>query len=160
MIHEFEEIIFLPDWLRKNKNLLAGRFPKLSKYILHKIGNISTSAFALAVFEEYIIVLLITISAIYFDFHNLWTGMFMAFFVHLIIHVVQWLIVRKYVPFIVTTVLCLPYCMYVSKTLLAMKGMDCKIMVFWTVIGVVVMTLNLILVHKIAAIFDKYHSRK
>jgi hypothetical protein len=157
MLHEFEEIIFLPGWSRKNKHLLSSRFPKPSKYILHKIGDISTSAFVLAVFEQYIIVLLITISAIYFDFYNLWTGMFMAFFVHLIMHVIQWLIVRKYVPFIVTTILCLPYCMYVFQTLLAMKGMDCKTIVCWTVIGVVAMTLNLMLVHKIAAVFDKYH---
>jgi hypothetical protein len=155
MIHEFEEIIFLPRWLRKNRNMLVDRFPKMSKYALNKIGNISTSAFALAVFEEYVIVILITTSAIYFNFYNLWTGMFMAFSIHLIIHIIQWVTVRKYMPFIVTSILCLPYCIYVFKILATV--MDYKTIALWTIIGIVAMILNLILAHKIAIVFDKYH---
>jgi hypothetical protein len=160
MIHEFEEIIFLPEWLRKNKNMLASKFPKLSKYMLNKIGDISAPAFALAVFEEYIIVILITVSAIYFDFYSLWTGMFIAFSIHLVIHIIQWLIIRKYVPFIVSSVLCLPYCIYIFKTLMTMKATDCKTLVFWTAIGIVAAVLNLLLAHKIAILFDKYRLRK
>ena len=156
-VHEFEEIIFLPGWLQKNKNMLAGRFPKLSKYTLNKIDNISTSAFALAVFEEYLIIILITVSAIYFNFYNLWTGMFMAFFIHLIIHIIQWLTVRKYMPFIVSSILCLPYCAYVLKTLVTVEDTDYKTIVFWTITGIVAAILNLMLAHKMAIIFDKYH---
>jgi hypothetical protein len=159
MLHELEEIIFLPSWLQKNRSMLAGRFPKLSKYVLNKIGNISTSAFALAVFEEYVIIILITISAIYFNFYHLWIGVFMAFSIHLIVHIAQWLIVRKYVPFIATSALCLPYCIYAFKTLATAQEADGKAIVFWTIVGVAVAALNLLLAHKIAFAFDKYYFR-
>jgi hypothetical protein len=160
MIHEFEEFIFFPGWLQKNKNRLADRFPKLSKYTLNKMGNISTSAFALAVFEEYVIVILITASAIYFDFYGLWTGMFTAFSIHLIIHIIQWLIIRKYVPFIVTSILCLPYCIYVFNILITTQNTDYKTIVFWTIVGIVATGLNLLFAHKIAIIFDKRFTKK
>jgi hypothetical protein len=136
--------------------MLADRFPKLSKYTLNKIGDISASAFALAVFEEYMIVILITISAVYFDFYGLWTGMFIAFSIHLVIHIMQWLIIRKYVPFIVSSVLCLPYCIYTFETLMTMKATDCQTLVFWTATGIVATVLNLLLAHRIAILFDKY----
>jgi hypothetical protein len=160
MIHEFEEIIFLPGWLQKNKNSLADRFPKLSKYALNKMGDISTSAFALAVFEEYIIVLLITASAIHFDFYGLWTGMVAAFSIHLIIHIIQWLIIRKYVPFILTSIVCLPYCIYVFNILATEQQTDSQTMVFWTVIGIVATASNLLLAHKIANAFDKRFTKE
>jgi hypothetical protein len=160
MVHEFEEIIFLPGWLRKNRHMLASRFPKLSKYTLNKIGDISASAFALAVFEEYIIILLITVSAIHFNFYGLWTGVFMAFSIHLVIHIAQWLIIRKYVPFIATSILCLPYCIYVFRTLITAPETDCKTIIFWTAAGMLAMILNLMLAHKIAILFDKYHLKK
>jgi hypothetical protein len=140
--------------------MLVDKFPKLSKYMFNKIGNISASAFALAVFEEYIILILITVSAIYFDFYSLWTGMFIAFSIHLVIHIIQWLIIRKYVPFIVSSVLCLPYCIYVFRIISETKETDCKTFIFWTVTGILATVLNLLLAHKIAILFDKYRLRK
>ncbi|MDR3169107.1 MAG: HXXEE domain-containing protein [Candidatus Peribacteria bacterium] len=154
-MHEFEEIIFLPDWLQKNKNILADRFPKLSKYLVSKIDNISTSEFALVVFEEYILIILITISAVYFDFYNLWIGVFMAFYLHLIVHIIQWLVVRKYVPFIISSIICLPYCTYLLKILLTMKEIHYETLTFRTIIGIIVTLLNLIVVHHIAMLMTK-----
>jgi hypothetical protein len=159
MIHEFEEMIFLPAWLEKNKSELARRFHGLPGRLLNRIGGLSAPAFALAVFEEYLLLVLITISAVYFGFYLLWAGVFMAFSIHLVVHVVQWLVVRKYVPFIVSSILCLPYCAYVFKTLLGRMEADGRTWVLWTLAGIFLSVLNLAAAHKMAILFDKYRSR-
>jgi uncharacterized membrane protein YjjP (DUF1212 family) len=60
-----------------------------------------------------------------------WYCCLIAFGLHLIVHIIQFLVIRKYIPVIVTSVLCLPYCIWVfiqvkdyytlNETLLRMK---------------------------------------
>ena len=63
MLHDFEEIIFVEWWVNKNKEVLLKRFPRVAKMY----SGLSTIAFALAVSEEYIILLLITLASVIFN---------------------------------------------------------------------------------------------
>lgn len=152
MIHEFEEIILMNCWMKKKQEYLILKHPILSKYTIKKMKAISTAAFALAVFEEYIILVTITLSAIYFNFYNLWIGVFMAFFFHLIIHILQWLVVRIYIPSIVSSFVCIPFCIYTFKRIIFTTDIDS--LVVWTLIGILIVAFNLNLAHKIAKKFD------
>ncbi|MBE5979318.1 MAG: HXXEE domain-containing protein [Paenibacillaceae bacterium] len=61
MFHDFEEIIFMQSWISKNRNYLTHRFPALSKRLSSHFDQITTSAFALGVAEEFFIISIITV---------------------------------------------------------------------------------------------------
>lgn len=155
MFHDFEEIIFTKQWIKKNKANLHQRFPKLAARLLLHLEKLSTEAFSLAVAEEFVVLSLVTVYALYSGDYRLWYGLFIAFSVHIIIHIFQWIVYRKYIPCIVTSILVLPYCIYSFLKMSEMEILTFQQKIFWGVSGFVIMVINLILVHKLAAIFDK-----
>ena len=159
MIHDFEEIIFLKPWIRKNGGYLAERFPRISKRLLPRLDGLSTSAFALAVAEEFVLLSLITLGSVLFDNYLLWLAAFMGFFVHLLMHVGQWIVVRRYIPAIWTTFLALIYCVYTLHVIIAKNIFRPSEIALWTIVGLVLVGGNLIFTHKLAAMFDKKQKR-
>jgi len=155
MIHDFEEIIFFKLWLNKNREHLRDKFPKISKRFLLRLSNLSTSAFALAVAEEFLLLSLITSGSVFFDRYELWLAVFMGFFVHLWIHLAQWIILKRYIPAIWTTFFALIYCNYALYEIIVNNIFQISEIVFWTIIGVGLVGVNLIFAHKLAEMFDK-----
>ena len=155
MIHDFEEIIFFKSWINKNKDYLIEKFPKISKRFLPRFVNLSTSAFALAVAEEFILLSVITIGSVLFDNYMLWLAAFMGFFVHLLIHLGQWIILKRYIPAIWTSFFALIYCVYTLHTIIANNIFQTSEIILWTMIGLGLVGVNLIFAHKLAEMFDK-----
>jgi hypothetical protein len=156
MFHDFEEIIFFETWLTKNTDFLKNKFPKISKHILPHLEKLSTAAFSLAVAEEFILLSILTFTSICLENYFLWFAIFMAFSIHLVAHIIQWIILRKYIPSIVTSVMCLPYCIYTFYCFLSAGIMNFFQIAIWTMIGIVIMVLNLVLAHKLALLFEKW----
>ncbi|BCN31022.1 HXXEE domain-containing protein [Anaeromicropila herbilytica] len=154
IFHDFEEIIFMKVWIRKNREYLSERFPSLSKRLLPHFDRITTASFALGVAEEYIIISVITVVSYMTHWYSLWVGLFIAFTLHLIIHCVQVLIVRRYVPAIVTSVICLPVCIYMIQYVMMFYMLDTVIL--YSVVGLVIMVVNLVFVHRGMDVFDKW----
>jgi len=113
MVHDFEEIIMFRPWLDSNRNLLAQRFPWLERKIPPVYKNISTSGFAFAVLLIFISISTATYFSVELNLPALWMGIFLVFAIHLILHVVQFLIYRRYVPVIISSILSLLYCGFV-----------------------------------------------
>jgi hypothetical protein len=155
MIHDFEEIIFFKSWMNKNKDFLIEKFPKLSKRILSHIGNLTTSAFTFAVAEEFVLLSLITLGSVLFDNYVLWLAAFMGFFVHLLIHLGQWIILKRYIPAIYTTFFFFFYCTYTLYEIITNNIYRISEIVLWTIIGFVLLGVNLIFAHKLAGKFNK-----
>jgi hypothetical protein len=155
MIHDFEEIIFFKSWISKNRDYLASKFPKISKRFLPHMENLSTSAFALAVAEEFVLLSLITIGSVFFDGYFLWLVAFMGFFVHLVLHLVQWIILKRYIPAIYTTFLALIYCICALYEIISNNIFAISEIVLWTVTGFGLVGVNLIFAHKLAEKFNK-----
>lgn len=156
MIHDFEEIIFMKAWQEKNRDYFIAKFPFLSKRMLPKIEKLSTSAFSVAVFEEFVLLSIITVTAVIFQYYYIWLAAFMAFSIHLIIHVIQWIVVRIYIPAIVTTILLLPYSIYGFIEISASSYFTNSDIFLWTIIGFVLMAANLVFAHWLANRFQKY----
>lgn len=154
MFHDFEEIIFFKPWINKNNAYLRERFPKLSKNFLPRFESLSTSGFALAVAEEFVLLSFITYGSIYFDNYYLWFAAFMGFFIHLIIHVVQWIILRKYIPAIITSLISLPYCLYTFIQILEINMFKLFEIVLWTFVGLLVIGINVLFAHKLGEKLD------
>jgi len=159
MIHDFEEIIFFKSWITKNKDYLSRKFPKLSKRLLFRLENLSVPAFSLAVAEEFVILSIVTVLSVLYDSYLLWFGIFMGFFIHLLVHLIQWIALRRYIPAIYTSIASLLYCIFSLNYILKNKLFEINEIVIWSFIGFVIVVLNLIIAHKLAELFDKMREK-
>lgn len=159
MIHDFEEIIMFKPWLTKNRAALKIRFPKFENFISIKgLFDFSTSVFAVAVLHEFMLVSLATFVSLYLNNYSLWFAAFAAYFVHLLMHVLQWLFYRKYVPVIITSLLTLPYCIYAFLAFIHFTEMRPGQLLLWAMIGVVVTGLSFYSVFSLAGKFHDWEN--
>ena len=154
MFHDFEEIIFFKSWIIKNKKTLSEKFPKLSKQFFARFENLSVQAFSLAVAEEFILLSIVTVLSIIFESYLLWLGIFMGFFIHLLVHLIQWIVFRKYIPAIYTSIISLIYCIFSLNFILKNNLFEVKEIIIWSFIGFGILIVNLLFAHKLAYIFD------
>jgi hypothetical protein len=156
MFHDFEEIIFFKAWINKNNVYLRERFPKVAEKFLHHFESRSTSGFALSVAEEFVLLSIITYGSIYCGDYHVWFAAFMGFFIHLIIHVVQWFILMRYIPAIISSLISLPYCVYTFIIILKINIFQLIEIILWTFIGLLLVGINILLAHKLGEKFDRW----
>jgi hypothetical protein len=89
MLHDFEEIIVLRPWLEREAGYLQQHFPRLATRVLPHFSQLSTSAFALAVAEEFVLLSAVTLFTVEREHYALWAGLVLAFGLHLVFHIVQ-----------------------------------------------------------------------
>lgn len=147
MLHEFEEIICFKPWIEKNQSWLITKYPLFSKLVAH-LNEMSVPTFAMLVLEEFILVSIVTITALTLHWYNIWVAIFSAFAFHILIHIIQWIIIRKYIPVIITSLLALPYIFWGLNTIL--KEIPINSIILYWICGVFVMCINLYIIHKIA----------
>ena len=111
LLHEIEEVVVQRRWMALHQARLLQRFPRLRGLIAH-LGSLSTKAFAVAASEELLLLLLVTCYVLVDGpgCFYVWAAVFIAFTVHLHVHVVEAVAVRGYVPGLLTTLLLLPTC--------------------------------------------------
>ena len=137
-IHELEEIIMVKSWITRNIPLLYERFPRL-KPVISKMGLVTTQSFAAIALEELLIVIVCTAISLYT--HNIipWYCCLAAFVIHLVIHLIQFLVWRRYIPAILTTLICLPYCIWAireTSLFLTLKELSQYAIKDWTIGGI------------------------
>ena len=74
--------------------------------LLEPLRDISTARFAPAVYEELIVLIVICLLADVTDiplFDGVWLGAFIGFAAHLVMHLAQSVVVRGYVPALITS---------------------------------------------------------
>ncbi len=111
--HELEEIIGFPLWASRNTSFFVHQAPDL----LNTYKGCTSRGFALAALEEYILCLLLCALACSgyapLKLQALWFGAFIAFSLHLIVHIGMSLAFSGYVPSLITSLICLPFSTYV-----------------------------------------------
>lgn len=158
VFHDLEEIIGMRVFLHKNKALLNQKYPyfyKLSK-------DFSTEGFALAVLEEFVICLLLCLLAVFI--HNevtsgLWLGAFIACTLHFFIHIIQTLVLRKYIPATITSILCLPISIWIIYKCISQLEYPLGSIFPYLVIGFVLVGINLFLAQKLIGIFTRFMNK-
>ena len=110
LLHDAEEVLFLPPWLRRNREWLARRFPQLARRMLLHFDGISPLRFAAMAAEELVLLVAVTACAALAGCYYPWLALFLAFGMHLLIHLGQWAAVGRYVPVIATSLPCLACC--------------------------------------------------
>ena len=106
IFHDMEEIIGF-GWFFKNNPEIFERFPKITK----AYKGFTTAGMALAVYEEFIPFFGISLLAYYFEndvLYTLWFSLMLSLTAHFIVHIVQSIYLKKYIPSLITSVICLP----------------------------------------------------
>lgn len=156
-VHDAEEILRLPGWLRRNREALSRRFPGFYPRLSARFDHITPCRFAAMAAEELALLLAATAWAFLAGDYRPWLALYLAFALHLVVHVVQWALLRRYIPVIATALLCLPCCsagmcvVWQSGLFSVREWMVCA------VAGCGVAAINLLLLH--AAVARRGRSR-
>jgi hypothetical protein len=159
MFHEFEEILFLKIWLHKDKEHLHNKFPKAGYKIYSQYSGFTTSGFAFAIAEEFLLINILTYAAIIFQKEYMWFAVFIGFSIHLVIHVFQWIIYKKYLPVIITSILVLPYCIFGFIYFINNNVINTFWITMSSIIGIAAAMLNLKFIHYIGYKFSNYENK-
>lgn len=154
IIHDLEEILFLNKWMMRHRCGLIERFSKMAP-ALERLAGLGTKGFAIAAAEELLIILLVTayVLAQCPYAKEIWIAVFMAFSIHLLVHTVQAIVIRGYVPGLVTTILLLPYAVYgIHSILLVMNWLHLLLL---SLAGVVFLIVNLRFAHYLGELVSK-----
>lgn len=104
MIHDFEEIIMIEAWKKKNEKYIK------EKNIPYSF-EVSTASFSAAVLGIFILFSVLSGFSYIYESYFLWTAMYIGFILHMIFHVISSMVMRRYTPGAATsipfTLLCL-----------------------------------------------------
>ncbi|MBP2650993.1 MAG: hypothetical protein H6Q74_1818 [Firmicutes bacterium] len=143
MFHDFEEIIFLPAWIKNNATYLTSKYPRIGKKLVLNYKNKSSSAFALAVFEEFIILVILTLICVELKYYSFFAALALAYLTHVIVHVIQFIALKKYIPAVGSAVLTGIYNIYSLYTLDYLGFLNWEYIGILTPPVIIVMGLNL-----------------
>jgi len=143
MIHEFEEIIFMRWWVKKNKEQILNKYPKLGKQVLGQFDIVSTEAFSLIVAEEFLIVSFIGIFSAFTNNYDLYIGLILAFSIHLLTHLIQSIVLKRYTPAIITTLMTSIFCAYAFVKMMNSELLSFNRTLIFTAVLTVIVFLNL-----------------
>ncbi len=110
MLHDFEEIIMMAAWTTKNCAELERRWPRFMRRMLALTGGLSTPAFALAVGVLFSVIAAAIVLVVELRLYALWGTMLLVFSLHFLAHIAQWVVMRRYVPVILTSLPGAVYC--------------------------------------------------
>ena len=143
IFHDLEEIIGMRIWLDRNEDMLQRRFPK----ICGMFHGTTSEGFALAVAEEFVVFTLIALVALWIDNQlvwNIWLGAFVGLTFHYVVHIGQSIVIRKYIPALATSIICLPISIYILKQCFMLLTVD----IWQMIVGIVIVAVNLVCAHK------------
>lgn len=152
IFHDMEEIVGF-GWFFRNNRELFDRYPILLK-TYHGFTN---TGFAAAVYEEFIPFFGVSILAYYFPcriLYLLWIGIFLSLAGHFVIHILQTIILHKYIPSFITSIICLPLSIVIIIRSIHFISFD-NVSVLFVILGVLLMIVNLRIAHMIMHAVNK-----
>ncbi|HHF7012186.1 HXXEE domain-containing protein [Streptococcus mutans] len=155
IFHDLEEIIGFMPWIEKKSDLLKEKAPLLLK--THK--DLTTEGFALAVFEEFCLILLISLAAFCSQsrfLYLIWLGGLIAFSLHLLFHIIQAFMLRQYIPAVGTALLCLPISSVIILNSCHFLHVNVIELFCFGLIGLLIVIFNLLLALRLGKQFSKW----
>ena len=150
IFHDMEEIIGIKGWISKNYDDIISKYPKATK-ILNTYKGISTEAFALAVYEELILLISICIITTITSapiLQGIWFGVLIGFTAHLFIHLIQAGLIRKYIPALITSIISIPSSIWLIVRCYSLLQMS-PLLIFGILLGIIGVAVNLKVAHLI-----------
>ena len=130
MLHELEEIVWMPSFVKK----ISAQFPDnliLSYY--------TPFAFNAIVLEQFLILLLSLFLSYWFNNYTIYATIVIAYIYHVFGHLIQTVVIRKYVPGLLTGILTSLFSLYYLKN-------NVPINLYWySFITLILIIVNLVL---------------
>ncbi|MGG4267530.1 HXXEE domain-containing protein [Peribacillus simplex] len=124
VLHDFEEIIMVEKWMRKNSDVIHKKLPRKIANRLIKQFSMSTAQFSVSVLVIFLFVSSSTYMASQYVNHgslsniHLFTVFIMIFFLHVFTHIGQSIFFRSITPGVITSiVIVFPYCTVLLNSL-------------------------------------------
>lgn len=156
MLHDFEEIVLVVPWLENNYDNIRKKVPSFVESKIDKLVNMSTSQFALAVFLEFTLFVIAAFMAAEYEKFIFLIVLNSLLLIHGIMHAVSIIILKRYAPFIITTILFIfPYCSYLFYRLLAIDLITIKSILISSLIGVFLLIPIIYFIHKLSEALNK-----
>ena len=152
IFHDMEEIIGFGWFFRKNP-WLFDRFPK----VMNNYLGFTNEGFAIGVYEEFIPFFGISLLAYFFPgkiLYALWVGIFLSLVGHFFIHIGHAIYIRKYIPCVITSLICLPLSILILIKCLPFITFD-VVTISFIVVGLLMMILNMKLIYRLFPVFNK-----
>lgn len=102
MVHEFEEILLFPRFMRRN--------PKLQQQFL--AAAFTPFRFNAIVCQEFILLLIVLGLSMYFESFDIYITVIIAYIYHVIGHIFQSIFLRQYVPGVLSGIITSGYCAF------------------------------------------------
>lgn len=145
IFHDMEELIGFNVWIKKNKAMMDMRFPKISSLY----DDFSTEGMALAVFEEFVLCIIVCLTAMISGCYALWLGGFIAYAIHLAIHIIQSIIIGKYIPALATSIIALPISVWLIWNCIKIMNYSAVYTILFGMMGLVIVVVNIKFSHKL-----------
>ncbi len=119
LLHDFEEILFVEAWFKKNYSTVIHKIPDSFKKTFHKMSYITAVQFALPVLFQFITYSIATYIAVEHHYYPMFTGFNLLLLIHVFMHIGQSLLLGVYALGVGTAVfVTLPYSLYLFYRLL------------------------------------------
>lgn len=143
IFHDMEEIVGFIPWYHKNQRMLEQKYPRISK----TYKNTSTEGFAFAVYEELIFCIIICIISLLKNQYGIWLGVLVACTLHFIIHIIQAIIIKRYIPALITSIIGVPVGLFLIYRSMEILNYRIYFVVIYGAIGIICMLINLKFAH-------------
>ena len=147
IFHDLEEIIGFGIWGKKNIPIMEKKIPKLVPMYKKLFMLYSTEGMALAVFEILVLCIVICLLATYFGLYQIWIGAFIAFILHLFMHIVQAIIWHGYIPAVITSIIAAPISVIIVLDSIKILNYSAYTIILWTIVGLVIIFANVKFAH-------------
>ena len=151
MLHDFEEIILVEAWKKRYKSKLD----RIKSGKLVFSGCDKTSAFSIGVAIEFLIFSLVTLLSSWRGTYSFWYVLFLGFTIHLIGHCLICILYKFYVPGVITSILFLPWSLYILYTAYQSLSFNVAHIFIYAVTGIVAMLLLIHALHGCMGMFEK-----
>lgn len=143
IFHDMEEIIGFIPWYKKNRQFLEQNYPKIS----NTYKDVSTEGFAFAVFEEFLFCIIICIISLLTNQYGIWLGGLIGCTLHFIVHMIQTLIIKKYIPAFITSIIGIPVGLFIIDKSIKILNYSLYAILTYSIIGIICIICNLKFAH-------------
>lgn len=132
MLHDFEEILTIERWVKRNKDVVLEKLPPSLHKFFYSSFQVTTLQFSQDVFRIFLVIIAATLMAALFSFYFPFLMLLALFIAHVFTHTGSAIYLRKYTPGVITSfVIVFPYSLYAYYRLLdeaVITGGD----IFWS----------------------------
>ena len=155
IFHDMEEIVGFIPWYHNNQQMLEQKYPQI--YNAYK--NTSTEGFAFAVYEELIFCIAVCIISLIMNRYGMWLGTLVACTLHFVIHIIQTLIIKQYIPALITSIIGVPIGCYIICKSIKLLNYPALSVVIYSVTGITLILINLRFAHMLMKKFTMWQSK-